>query len=99
MAKITEDGKKQVKLVTLRQIIVVLIGIIIMLLTGIYGMCAGEEAFFQLSYSVLKGGNYMNSATCFLVGVIIFIFGLYDILKDVYFVRTLKHRKKEENHP
>ena len=86
------DNKK-VKIVTLRQIIVVLIGLLIMIIMGIFGYYAGGIEFFHLSYTGGKGG-YSSPATVFVIGLIIFLFGLYDILKSVYFLRTVKHKKR-----
>jgi hypothetical protein len=91
----TENKKKKVKFVTLKQIGVIMLGLFLTLFTGIWGLWAGDGQFFKLSRGVR--GGYMNDATVFLFGLIILIFGLYDVLKDVYFIRTFKNKKKLES--
>ena len=88
----TQNKNKRVKLITLRQSIVTLSGLLLMFLTLF--ISPNYDRFFHLTYYVESGGHYMNNATLFLIGLIIFIYGLYDILKSIYFLRPLKHKKK-----
>lgn len=83
------------EIVTARHVVLILAGLIIMVVTLLFGFQAGRNSFFELSfYMGPKAQHYSNVAEIFLLGLILFCYGLIDILRSIYFIKTVKKTKK-----
>jgi hypothetical protein len=67
--------------ITTKQIVVLLIGFIILLITSIRWLEQGTQHFF--SQSIRFRGRYLNAAYFFIIGMLLFCFGLYDIIMTI----------------
>ena len=86
--------KKEYKLFSLRQIITILIGMFIIVSTLLYGYESGLSSFFNLTLDI-SDNVYNSVATLFLLGLLVFVFGLFDILRSIYFIWTFKRNRKQ----